>query len=127
MDENAVAKIVVDAAFHIHKRLGPGLLENVYETILVHELEKRGLAVQRQLTLPVAYESLTIKNGYRVDLLVNNLVVVELKSVMEMHPVYNQQLRTYLKLSGKRLGLLINFNEVLVKDGITRIANGMPS
>jgi GxxExxY protein len=127
MDENAVAKAVVNAAFHIHKRLGPGLLESVYETVLAHNLLKQGMKVQRQQVLPVKYDDLEIKEGFRIDLLIHDLVIVEVKATLEMSPVFKQQLRTYLKLSGKRLGLLINFNEVLLKDGVVRIANGMPS
>lgn len=126
MDENAVGTIIVDTAFKIHMRLGPGLLESVYETVLEHELGKRGCKVLRQLKLPVVYDDLRIEDGYRVDLLVDDLVIIELKSVEEVHPVYKKQLLTYLKLSKNRLGYLINFNVPLIKDGISRIANGLP-
>lgn len=126
MDENAVGTIIVDTAYKIHTRLGPGLLESVYETIMAHELRKRGLNVLRQLQLPIQYDDLEIKDGYRIDLLVQNLVIIELKSVEEIHPVYKKQLLTYLKLSEKRLGYLINFNVPLIKHGIDRVANGLP-
>jgi GxxExxY protein len=124
MNENDVAKIIVDAAFTIHKRLGPGLLESAYEVILLHELKKRGLSVLRQVLMPIMYDDINLTAGYRIDLLVENLVVVELKSIEELHPVHKMQLFTYLKLSNKKLGLLINFNVPLIKDGISRVING---
>lgn len=127
MTENDIAEIIVDACFKIHKTLGPGLLESVYESVLAFELLKRGLSVVRQLALPVVYEGIVLDEGFRIDLMVENLVIIELKSVEMVIPVHKKQLNTYLRLSGKRLGLLVNFGSNLFKDGITRIANGMPS
>lgn len=124
--ENELAEIVVDASFQIHRALGPGLLESAYEAILVHELQKRGLSVAVQVPVPVIYESVRLDAGFRADLIVEDSVIVELKSLEKIAPVHKKQLTTYLKLSGKRLGLLINFGEELIKDGITRIVNGMP-
>ena len=124
MSENEVAKIVVDAAFKIHTTLGPGLLESVYEAVMVFELQQRGLVVVSQVKLPIQYESLRIENALRIDLLVEDKVVVELKSVDVVTPIHKKQLLTYLKLSGKKLGLMINFNEYFIKDGITRLIQG---
>lgn len=124
--ENELAEIVVDASFLIHRALGPGLLESAYEAILVHELQKRGLSVAVQVPVPVIYESVRLDAGFRADLIVEDSVIVELKSLEKIAPVHKKQLTTYLKLSGKRLGLLINFGEELIKNGITRIVNGMP-
>jgi GxxExxY protein len=116
-----VAKQIVDAAFRIHSNLGPGLLESVYETCLTHELSKRGLQFERQPALPIIYDGVHIEGGLRLDFLVENCVIVELNAVEDMLPVYNAQVLTYLKLSGNRLGLLINFNVRLIRDGIKRI------
>ena len=116
-----IAKVVVDAAYTVHRALGPGLLESVYEVCLVHELVKRGLKVERQVSLPVVYDSVRLDAGLRLDLLVENAVIVELKAVEVVLPVHATQLLTYLKLTGHRLGLLINFNVRLIKDGIQRI------
>jgi GxxExxY protein len=127
MTENDIAEIIVDACFKIHTTLGPGLLESVYESVLAYELQKRGLSVVRQLALPVVYDGVVLDDGFRIDLMVENLVIVELKSVEMVIPVHKKQLNTYLRLSGKKLGLLVNFGANLIKDGITRIANGMPS
>ena len=124
--ENKTAKEIVDAALAVHRALGPGLLESVYETALFHELRKRGLAVQRQDPVTFVYDGHRYDEGFRIDLLVASCVIVELKSVEVIHPVHKKQLLTYLRLSGKRLGLLINFNSALLKDGITRIVNGLP-
>ncbi len=124
MNEKEVAKIVVDAAFKVHTTLGPGLLESVYEVVMDFELRQRGLVVARQVMLPIQYESLRIENALRVDLLVEDKVVVELKSVDVLIPIHKKQLLTYLKLSGKKLGLLINFNEYFIKDGISRVIYG---
>jgi GxxExxY protein len=123
MTENEITKEIVDAAFKIHTTLGPGLLESVYEVVLAHELSNRGLHVERQKSLPVVYESIRLEEGFRADLLVSNKVIVELKSVEEISPVHKKQLLTYLRLADKRLGLLINFGEARIRDGITRIAN----
>jgi len=124
--ENETAKQIVDAARSVHRALGPGLLESVYETALSHELVKRGLQVERQVPVTFMYDGQRYDEGFRVDLLVADCVIVELKSVEEVHPVNKKQLLTYLRLSGKRLGLLINFNSALLKHGITRIVNGLP-
>ena len=116
-----VATLVVDAAFKVHSALGPGLLESVYETCLVHELKGRGLTVQRQISFPVVYDNLRLDAGLRLDLLVEDQVVVELKAVEKLLPIFDAQLLTYLKLSENRLGLLINFNVSRIKDGIKRL------
>jgi len=123
--ENRIAKQVVDAAFQIHSRLGPGLFESVYETVLAHELQKRGLRVARQVSIPIRYDDLVFKDAFRLDLLVDDLVIVELKSIEQLAPVHKKQVITYLKLAEKRLGLLINFGEILIKDGIVRLVNGL--
>ena len=117
-----VARQVVEAAFAVHSALGPGLLESVYETCLVHELAKRGVHAVRQVVLPIHYDGLRLDAGLRLDFLVEDCLVVELKAVESLLPVHEAQLLTYLKLSGYRLGLLINFNVPLIKDGIKRIA-----
>jgi len=116
-----IAKTVVDAAYVVHSTLGPGLLENVYEMCLAHELELRRLKVERQLSVPVYYRDLAIEAGYRLDLLINDSLLVELKAVEQLLPLHQAQVMTYLKLSGLRLGLLINFNVPLIKNGIKRI------
>ncbi|PNW60288.1 UNVERIFIED_CONTAM: GxxExxY protein [Euhalothece sp. KZN 001] len=126
MDENETARVVVDAAYHVHVALGPGLLESVYERILAYELAKRGLAVRRQVFLPVRYDGHDFDEAFRIDLLINDKVIVELKSLEEIQPVHRKQLMTYLKLADKRLGLLLNFGKARMKDGIERVANGMP-
>lgn len=119
---DVLARSVVDAAFRVHSQLGPGLLESVYETCLIHELNKRGIPVVRQLMLPVVYDGLRIDAGLRIDLLVDDALVVEVKAAEIHHPVFEAQLLTYLKLSDKRLGLLINFNVLRIRDGIRRMA-----
>lgn len=116
-----VATQVVDAAFQVHSALGPGLLESVYELCLEHELTKRRLSVEKQVPLPVLYDNLYIEAGFKVDLLVDRCLIVELKAVETLLPVHTAQLLTYLKLSKCRLGLLINFNVPLIKDGIKRL------
>jgi GxxExxY protein len=121
--ENEIAKVVVDAAFQVHTRLGPGLLESVYESVLAYELEKRGLQVVRQQPVPVVYDGVTFDEGFRADLIVENKVILELKSVEVTLPVHKKQLLTYLRLTDKQLGLLINFGVALIKDGITRMVN----
>jgi GxxExxY protein len=125
MTENAVAKEIVDVAYRMHNGLGPGLFESVYETIMASELEKRGLQVATQQVIPVVYEGTRFEMGFRADLVVENKVIVEIKSVAEIAPVHKKQLLSYLRLADKRLGLLINFNVALIKDGIARIANGL--
>jgi GxxExxY protein len=126
MTENEVARQIVDAAYRIHCGLGPGLLESVYEAVLAYELQGRGLRVVQQQAIPVVYEGTRLELGFRADLMVEDLVIVEIKSVEAVAPVHKKQLLTHLRLSNKRLGLLINFNVVLIKEGIARIANGMP-
>jgi len=116
-----IAKEIVDAAFRVHKSLGPGLMESVYEVCMTHELAGRGLSVETQLDIPIHYDDILIKAGFRLDMLVEKEVIVELKAVEEMHPVFHSQIMTYLKLMNKRLGFLINFNVPLIKDGIKRI------
>lgn len=116
-----VARAVVDCAFRIHSRLGPGLLESVYEECLCYELRKRGLAYTRQIEVPVTYEEIRMEAGFRLDVLVEDLVIVEIKAVAEMQPVFEATTLTYLKMTGKRLALLINFHVPLIKDGIRRI------
>ena len=125
MGENAVAQQIVDAAFRVHTRLGPGLLESVYEAALAYELEKRGLSITRQQGIPVVYEAVRIHAGFFADLVVEDQVIVEIKAVETVAPVHKKQLLTYLKLADKRLGLLINFNVIPIKNGITRIVNGL--
>jgi GxxExxY protein len=125
MRENEIAKEIVDAAYKIHTTLGPGLLESVYETVLAYELERRGLSVVRQQAIPVVYESVRLEEGFRADIIVANKVIIEIKSVEMLAPVHKKQLLTYLRLTDKRLGLLINFGAALIKDGITRLANGL--
>lgn len=126
MTENEIAKVVVHAAFQIHVRLGPGLLESAYQAILVHELRKRGLHVQDEQPVPIDWDGVHLEVGFRADLIVERMVIVELKSVETVAPVHKKQLLTYLRLTGCRLGLLINFGAALIKDGITRVANGLP-
>ena len=160
MTENEIAKIVVDAAYCVHKHFGPGLFETVYEVSLVHELRKRGLAVERQKVIAITYDSITFDEGFRADVIVEDKVILELltfalrmnpkddakppfsglplvglgslavqdpiKAVEEIHRVHKKQLLTYLRLTNKRLGLLINFNEELIKHGIFRVVNGLP-
>jgi GxxExxY protein len=125
MTENKVAKQVLDAAFAVHTQLGPGLLESVYEVVLAHELRKRGVAVERQQPIRIRYDGLTFDEGFRADLVVASLVIVELKSVEAVSPVHGKQLLTQLKLSGLKLGLLINFGEAYLKNGIKRVINGV--
>ena len=121
--ENELSRIIVDSAFKIHTTLGPGLLESVYEAVLAHELENRGLDVVRQQPIPVVYESVKLDLGFRADLIVNHKVIVEIKSIEATAPVHPKQVRTYLRLMDLRLGLLINFNVNLIKDGIRRVVN----
>lgn len=123
MTENEIAKSIVDACYRIHTKLGPGLFESVYETILEYELVKSGLNIRRQFPIPVYWEDQKMDLGFRADLLVNDLVVVEIKSVELLAPVHKKQVITYLRLTGCKLGLLVNFNSGLIKDGITRLVN----
>ena len=125
MNENELSRIIVDAAFKIHTTLGPGLLESVYEATLAYELENRGLNIMRQQAIPVVYEEVKLDLGFRADIIVNQKVVLEVKSAEAIAPVHAKQLRTYLKLMDMKLGLLINFNVNLIKEGITRVVNNL--
>ena len=126
LTENQLSKIILDAAFRVHTRTGPGLLETVYEVTLAYELQKQGLRVQRQVPIPIRYDELTFDEGFRADLLVEDKVIVELKSVEKLIPVHGKQVLTQLRLSDRRLGLLINFGEIHLKNGIERVVNGLP-
>jgi len=123
MTENEAAKHIVDVAFKTHSTYGPGLLESVYEAIMTYELEKRGVIVNYQQPIPVVHDDVRMGIGFRADLIVENRVVVEIKSVEAIAPVHKKQLLTYLRLTDKRLGLSINFNVELIKHGITRVVN----
>jgi GxxExxY protein len=125
MDVNEVSGSVVDAAMKVHTALGPGLLESAYEVCLLHELRKRGRKVLSQVALPVVYDGVRIDVGYRIDLLVEDVVIVELKAIEKLLPIHDAQLLSYLKLGGYRLGLLINFNVLHLKDGIKRKVNNL--
>ncbi|MCL4741657.1 MAG: GxxExxY protein [Phycisphaerales bacterium] len=122
---NRVTGEIVDAAMAVHKGLGPGLLESVYQAALVHELRKKGLGVVAEAPVPVAWDGVVLEAGFRADLIVDDLVIVELKSVETVAPVHKKQLLTYLRLADKRVGLLINFGAELLKSGITRVAHGL--
>jgi len=123
MTENEIAKIIVNVSYNIHVKLGPGLLESVYEEILYYELKKHSLIVERQKAIPVIWDGRKMEIGFRADIIVENKVIVELKSIERIAPVHPKQLLTYLKITNLKLGLLINFDEKLIKDGITRIVN----
>jgi GxxExxY protein len=123
MEIDQITGAIVDAAMKVHSALGPGLLESVYETCLKHELVKRGLKVSSQVWLPVLYDGITVEGGYKMDLLVEDEVVVELKVVEQILEIHKAQLLSYLKLSDKKVGLLINFNVVHLRDGIRRLVN----
>lgn len=123
MHENEISGQVVDAAYRVHSTLGPGLLESVYQGALAYELERRELEVLRQHPIPVVYEGIHMGEGFRADLIVERKVILELKSIEQVAPVHKMQLLTYLRLSGLHLGLLLNFNVPLIKDGIHRVVN----
>ncbi len=123
MSENELSKIIVDTCYHLHVELGPGMFESVYEEILTYELLQQGLLVHRQQAIPVCWKGLKMEQGFRADLIVEDKVLIEIKSVETIAPVHQKQVLTYLKLTGLKLGLLINFNEALIKDGITRVVN----
>jgi GxxExxY protein len=125
MTENEIAREVVDAAYKVHTTLGPGLLESVYEIVLAHELKRRGLVAERQVPVPIKYDSIVFDEGFRADVVVEGKVILELKSIEHVAPVHKKQLLTYLRLADKRLGLLINFGEELIKTGISRVVNGL--
>lgn len=122
--ENRLSKLIIDCAIKVHKTLGPGILESAYEECLAYELSNCGLWVERQKTLPIQYDKLVVDNAYRIDLIVENKVIVELKAVQQLSELHAAQLLTYLRLSGLKLGLLINFNTILLKDGLKRVING---
>ncbi len=125
MTENELSKIILDTAMEIHKEIGPGLLESVYERILAFELENKGLNVRTQVSVPIKYKNIKINDAFRADIIVNDKVIIELKSVKALEAIHKKQLLTYLRLSDKRLGLLLNFNKILLKDGIKRIVNNL--
>lgn len=123
MRENELAAIVIDCGLKVHRKLGPGLLESVYEECLHYEILKKGLKIERQKILPVEYDNIQLTNGYRLDLIVEEKLIIELKAVEDIHELHFAQLLTYLKLSKTKLGLLINFNVPLFKDGVRRVVN----
>ena len=124
MHENEIGTVIVDCAVHLHQSLGPGLLETVYEVTLARKLEKRGLSVQRQIPIAIKFEGQRFDEGFRADLIVERKVIIELKSVESVHPAHKKQLLTYLRLTGMKLGYLLNFGDALMKDGITRTIHG---
>jgi len=124
MNENEIGKIIVDSAIKVHRGLGPGLLETVYEVVLAYELGQCGLLVNRQVSIPITYNGMNFNEGFRADIIVENKVIIELKSVESISNVYKKQVLTYLKLTDYKLGYLLNFGEALMKDGLSRIING---
>jgi GxxExxY protein len=123
--ENELATLILDKAFYIHRELGPGLLESIYESVLIHELEKSGIAAESQVTLPFNWDDIKFENGFRADLIVAEKIIIEIKSVQVIAPVHLKQLLTYLRLTKLKPGLLINFKEALLKDGIRLVLNGL--
>ena len=123
--ENYLSKIIVDTCFHIHVGLGPGLLESVYEEVLFYELTQQGFKVKRQFPIPIVWQNIEMEQGFRADIIVEDSVLIEIKSVSKIEPVHKKQTQTYLRLTGLKLGLLVNFNEALIKDGITRVVNNL--
>jgi GxxExxY protein len=123
MTENEISKIIVDSAVTVHRELGPGLLESVYEVVLAYELGQRGLHVKRQVPIPIHYKNMTFDEAFRADLVVEEKVIVELKSVGQVSEAHKKQVQTYLRLTGCKLGFLLNFGEALMKRGITRVVN----
>ncbi len=126
MNENEIARTIVDSALKVHRALGPGLLESVYAAALSYELSTRGLQIERQRGIPVEYCGVRLDIGFRADIIVCRSVIIEIKAIEGVLPVHRKQVQTYLKLTGYRLGLLINFNSELIRDGIWRVVNGMP-
>ena len=124
MDENEIGGVVVDCAVKMHRRLGPGLLESVYEEVLACQLRNRGLLIQKQVAVPIAYDNLLFELAFRADLIVGGTVILELKSVERVTNAHKKQLLTYLRLSGRKVGYLLNFGEALMRDGISRVING---
>jgi GxxExxY protein len=125
MDENQLSKIIVDVCLKVHKSLGPGLFESVYEEVLFYELKKFKIPCERQVEIPVIYDNISMGIGFKADLIADRKVIIELKSIENILPVHKKQLLTYLKLSGFKLGLLVNFNSEYIKDGIVRLVNGL--
>ena len=125
MNENEIGTIVIDAAIAVHRELGPGLLESVYEIILARELEDRGLTVERQVPVPIIYKGIRFEEGFRADMIVSGKVILELKSIERITAAHKKQVQTYLRLTGCKLGYLLNFGESLMKTGITRCVNGL--
>ncbi|MBC8553546.1 MAG: GxxExxY protein [Candidatus Brocadiales bacterium] len=125
MTENEIGKVVVDAGIEVHKALGPGLFETVYEVVLTYELKRHGLNVERQVSIPIEYDGIKFDEGFRADIIIENKVILELKSVESVTKAHKKQVLTYLRLTGCRLGYLMNFGEDLMKYGITRIVNGL--
>ncbi|PWU02167.1 MAG: GxxExxY protein [Bacteroidetes bacterium] len=124
--ENEISRVIVDTAFNIHSKLGPGLFESVYETILEYELvQKHRYEIKRQSPIPVVWEGVALELGFRADLIVENKVIIEIKSIDKLAPVHYKQMLTYLKLADLKLGLLLNFGEGLIKDGIKRVVNNL--
>ena len=121
MDENAIAKTVVEVAIQMHRELGPGLLESVYETVMAHELQQKGFDARRQVAIPIRYGTLEFEEGFRADIIVNSKVLVELKCVERLHSAHKKQVLTYLRMSNLKLGLLLNFSEHLMRSGIVRV------
>jgi GxxExxY protein len=127
MDENEIGSVIVQTAIDVHRELGPGLLESVYEAVLARTLERRGLRIQRQVGVPIRYQDLQFDEGFRADLIVDGKVILELKSVEMVSHAHKKQIQTYLRLTGLKLGYLLNFGEELMRDGITRAVNGLES
>ena len=125
MTENEIGTVVVESAIAVHRELGPGLLETVYEVILARELQDRGLKVQRQVPIAIEYKGIRFDEGFRADIIVEDRVILELKSVEHVTPAHKKQVQSYLRLTGCKLGYLLNFGEALMKDGITRCVNGL--
>jgi GxxExxY protein len=125
MTENEISKIILDSAIAVHKELGPGLLETVYEIVLAYELRQRGFSVERQVPIAIRYKEMTFDEAFRADIIVDKKVIVELKSVEQISEAHKKQVQTYLRLTGCKLGFLLNFGEALMKRGITRVVNGL--
>jgi GxxExxY protein len=125
MTENEISKVILDSAIALHRELGPGLLESVYEVVLTHELQLRGLRVSRQVPIQIRYKGMIFDEAFRADLVVEEKVIVELKSVEQVSEAHKKQVQTYLRLTGCKLGFLLNFGEALLKRGITRVVNGL--
>ena len=125
MNENEIGTIVIESAIAVHRELGSGLLETVYEVVLIHELENRGLTVHRQVAVPIKFRGIKFEEGFRADIIVEGKVILELKSIEKVTAAHKKQVQTYLRLTGCKLGYLLNFGEALMKSGITRCVNGL--